>query len=94
MNNLTLTHFTQTNVVAVLERANEILHSLRALSDDVYQQQMFVDLLISKAEAGDEWERASLMLAKVELFEVAVRMEDISVEKFPADWNGGLPKMW
>jgi hypothetical protein len=85
-----LDQFQQTNLVAVIERANEIIQAVTTLHHDGDLQGEFLDTLDENAEEGGDWERASIAIARVELLERAVRQEDQNVEKFPEGWEGGI----
>jgi hypothetical protein len=87
---MVLDQFTQTNVRGVLERANEFLTGLRLFNISLDQQEDFVERCLQHCEPGDTWERASLALVAVEIFERNIRDQDPNVEKFPKGWNGGV----
>lgn len=90
MTQIELSQFKQTNLRAVLERANELLYALGAMTHSHELQENIVTELMNKCETGDTWERAALSLVAVELFERIVREDDSSVEKFPEGWAGGI----
>lgn len=87
-----LPQFKQTNLVAVLDRADTILTALHELTNNHTGLERAHAALVAACEPGDDWERASLALVGVELMERRMRYEDPTVESFPANWNGGLPK--
>lgn len=85
-----LDQFTQTNLVAVLERANLILANITEFGTSPNGEEQIIDSLIKNVDPGDEWEQASLALVKVELMERRIRLEDKQVESFPKGWDGGI----
>lgn len=86
------TQFKQTNLSGVLSRANEILAHLSALGVTPDSEDKMLTLMWIDMQVGDEWERAAIALAQVELFERRMRAEDPSVESYPEGWNGGIPQ--
>lgn len=83
-------NFQQLNLVAVIERANEILGLLSQLEGNMSVQRTMITMLINNVEAGNEWEHAALILASLEIMERCMRLEDENLEKAPEGWAGGF----
>lgn len=85
-----LEQFTQTNLVAVLERANLILANITEFGTSPNGQEQIIETLIKECDPGDEWERAAMYLAQVELMERRMRRDDPQLESAPDNWEGGI----
>lgn len=86
-------NFTQLNLVAVLERANQILEAAAILDSNPKVQREIIahtSANYGEMEPGDMWEAASLRLAALEITERCIRAEDPSVESAPAGYAGGF----
>jgi hypothetical protein len=82
--------FKQANVVGVINRANEMLESIRSLGVSRDSQEKLLAMMKVDAVAGDHYELASIALVEVELVEGWICNEDRSVERQPDGWAGGF----
>lgn len=86
-------HFKQLNLVAVIERADEILAAMEVLNKNPQCQR---DILRGMAEEyyrtepGDDWEHTALRMCELEILERCMRLEDKDLESAPAGWAGGF----
>jgi hypothetical protein len=83
--------FVHSDLKGVIERANEILEGLDLLTNDVGQKRYVLGLMTDKVGARDIdiWEQTSWALARLELKECSLRLEDPNI---PASkGNGNLP---
>lgn len=82
-------NFTQLNLRAIIERANELLHFLKEASIDLDNQYKIADLIREDINV-DEWERSAWNLVLMEVNERIIRRDDSSVGSSPKGWCGGL----
>lgn len=90
MYNTKLMGFKQANIAGALRRAHEILESIESFGVTPNSQMKMVDLMFEDLEIGDEYERTSLQLVRLELFERHLLLEDIMLEPAPAGFHGGF----
>lgn len=85
-------HLTQLNMIAVVERASELIDHMVKLQMPLKQMSsLATQMLALKKDDLDDWEELAWRIVWMELQERQIREEDPSVEKAPAGWNGGFP---
>lgn len=84
------TQFKQSNVVGVINRANELLESIRSLGASTATQDSLLEMLKGDCMDGDFYEAAALALVECELIELRICYEDPQVPRMSDGWNGGF----
>jgi hypothetical protein len=84
--------FTNTNVIAIVERASEMLMHMRKLQLDLSDMETLCTHKINTSANVhlDDWEHAAWILARMEVRELFIRDEDPNVERAIPGYNGGF----
>jgi hypothetical protein len=90
MCNTKLMGFKQANIAGALRRAHEILEALDSFGITPQSKEKIVAIMFDDLQIGDEYERTSLQLVRLELFERHLLLEDSNLQAAPAHWHGGF----